>query len=103
MSNFYFGNTTSDYLNQNVHFNYTVSNGDTQTALLVTEYNKIQTILLNNLKTEMEQNDQIMKNDMSQVLQKHDNNKTAIYAKYSQLLKNLFARLKEKSNTMNTV
>ena len=103
MSNFHFGNTTHDYLNQNTCFNFPVSNGDNQMGRLVTEYHTRQTLLLNNLKKELEQNDQIKKNDMALILQKHDNNKAIIYKKYGQLLNNLFSKLKQKANSANVI
>ena len=103
MSNFHFGNTNYDYLNQNTCFNFPVSGGDNQMGRLVTEYHTRQTLLLNNLKKELEQNDQIKKNDMALILQKHDNNKAVIYKKYGQLLNNLFLRLKQKANSTHIV
>lgn len=101
MSNFHFNHTTNDYLNNNVVFSYDTDNNDTQITKLLKEYNKRQHIILRNLKTELDQNQQILKTDLTLVLQKNESNKTLIFNKYSKLLNQLFTVLTNKTNQTN--
>jgi hypothetical protein len=101
MSNFHFNQTTNDYLNSNIVFSYDTTNNDTQTTKLLKEYNKRQSVILNNLKTELDQNQKILKNDITLVFQKNENNNTLIFNKYSKLLSNLFTVLTNKTNQTN--
>ena len=101
MSNFHFKHTSNDYLNNNVVFSYNTENNDTVTTKLVKEYNKRQHLILQNLKTELDQNQQILKADLALILQKNENNKEQIFNKYSKLLNQLFTLLTNKTNQTN--
>lgn len=101
MSNFHFNQTTNDYLNNNVAFSYNTDNNDTQITKLLKEYNKRQHLILKNLKTELDQNQQILKTDLTLVLQKNENNKALIFSKYGKLLNQLFTLLTNKTNQTN--
>ena len=65
------------------------------------EYNKRQHLILKNLKTELDQNQQILKTDLTLVLQKNENNKALIFSKYGKLLNQLFTLLTNKTNQTN--
>ena len=93
MSNFFFGNTSTDYLNQNLRFTIPVQQNDNKFTKLVAEYHKRQSIFLNNLHKEVTQNEQILKNDISNVFSKYDTNKNVIFAKYNRHLNNLYKRM----------
>ena len=81
MSNFYFENMSTDYLNDNLRFNIPIQKHDNKFTKLVSEYHKRQTIFLNNLHKEITQNEHILKNDISNVFSKYERNNNVIFTK----------------------
>ena len=100
MSDFSFS-FNHDYLNQNIFYNYPIEI-DNKNVTLQNKYHKLQTIYLTNLKTDLDKNDKIMEHDISDIYQKHENNKKIIYEKYNNLLKNLFTQLVDNVKRFNT-
>jgi|694.fasta_scaffold94412_2 hypothetical protein len=90
-----------DYLNQNIFYNYPIEI-DNKNVTLQNEYHKVQSILLTNLRKELDNNDKIKEHDLSTISQKHENNKKIIYEKYNNLLKNLFTKLVDKVKFINS-
>ena len=97
MSNVTFSNNFfNDYLNTNVRFN--VPNDKTKMENLLNQFHQRECILLNNLRKELDQNKDILKQDMINIVNKYENNNNIIYQKYSGAVNNLFTILKNKSN-----
>lgn len=96
MSNVTFSNNFfNDYLNTNVRFN--VPNDKTKMENLLNQFHQRECILLNNLRKELDQNKDILKQDMINIVNKYENNNNIIYQKYSGAVNNLFTILKNKS------
>lgn len=96
MSNVTFSNNFfNDYLNTNVRFN--VPNDKTKIENLLNQFHQRECILLSNLRKELDQNKDILKQDMINIVNKYENNNNIIYQKYSGAINNLFTVLKNKS------
>ena len=96
MSNVTFSNNFfNDYLNTNVRFN--VPNEKTKMENLLNQFNKRESILLSNLRKELDQNKDILKQDMINIVNKYEKNNDIIYQKYSGVINNLFTVLKNKT------
>jgi hypothetical protein len=96
MSNVTFSNNFfNDYLNTNVRFN--VPNDKTKMENLLNQFHQRECILLSNLRKELDQNKDILKQDMINIVNKYEKNNEIIYQKYSGAINNLFAVLKNKS------
>lgn len=96
MSNVTFSNNFfNDYLNTNVRFN--VPNDRTKMENLLNQFHQREYILLRNLRKELDQNKDILKQDMINIVNKYEKNNEIIYQKYSDAINNLFTILKNKS------
>ena len=96
MSNVTFSNNFfNDYLNTNVRFN--VPNEKTKMENLLNQFHKRESILLSNLRKELDQNKDILKQDMINIVNKYEKNNDIIYQKYSGVINNLFTVLKNKT------
>ena len=102
MSNVTFSNNFfNDYLNTNVRFN--VPNDKTKMENLLNQFHQRECILLSNLRKELDQNKDILKQDMINIVNKYEKNNDVIYQKYSSAINNLFAVLKKKSKEILTL
>ena len=88
-------NFFNDYLNTNVRFN--VPKDKTKMENLLNQFHQRECILLSNLRKELDQNKDILKQDMINIVNKYENNNNIIYQKYSGAVNNLFTILKNKS------
>lgn len=96
MSNVTFSNNFfNDYLNTNVRFN--VPNDKTKMENLLNQFHQRECILLSNLRKELEQNKDILKQDMINIVNKYEKNNDIIYQKYSSAINNLFTVVKNKT------
>ena len=96
MSNVTFSNNFfNDYLNTNVRFN--VPNDKTKMENLLNQFHQRECILLSNLRKELEQNKDILKQDMINIVNKYEKNNDIIYQKYSGAISNLFTVVKNKT------
>ena len=53
---------------------------------LLNEFHKRESLLLTNLRKELDQNKNILKQDLMNVMSKYENNNNIIYQKYSSIL-----------------
>ena len=96
MSNVTFSkNFFNDYLNTNVRFN--VPDEKTKMENLLNQFHQRECILLSNLRKELDQNKDILKQDMINIVNKYEKNNDIIYQKYSGVINNLFTVLKNKT------
>ena len=96
MSNITFSNNFfNDYLNTNVRFN--VPDEKTKMENLLNQFHQRECILLSNLRKELDQNKDILKQDMINIVNKYEKNNDIIYQKYSGVINNLFTVLKNKT------
>ena len=99
MSNVTFSNNFNyDYLNTNQRF--VVPKEKSEIENLLNEFHKRETLLLTNLRNELDQNKNILKQDLMNVMSKYDNNNNIIYQKYSGSITQLFSALKHKSKEL---
>ena len=99
MSNVTFSNNFNyDYLNTNQRF--VVPNDKSEMENLLNEFHKRESLLLTNLRKELDQNKNILKHDLIKIMEKYDNNNNIIYQKYSGSISNLFKALKNKSKEL---
>jgi hypothetical protein len=100
MSNVIFSNNFNyDYLNTNQRFK--VPKDKTDLENLLNEFHKRESILLNNLRKELDQNKDILKHDMSNIMNKYENNNNIIYQKYAGCINQLFSTLKNKAKDLD--